>query len=118
MSNIGKKIREMRDEAGLSATELHRSSGLSLAYISRLEDGAYDDLALKLKTAKALANGLGITLRSFFERIGLLDGEQNRPSVHLLKAALRSEGGLSREQADNVLKYVEFIKDSSRNSKN
>ncbi len=116
MSKIAKIVRELREEAGLSPTDLHKKSGLSLAYISKLEDGQYDELALRLKTAKALSTGLGLTLRHFFERIGLMEGEQQRPSLYLLKTALRSEGGLSEQQAAEVLKYVDFIKNSPRNS--
>ncbi|MBT4153374.1 MAG: helix-turn-helix transcriptional regulator [Candidatus Magasanikbacteria bacterium] len=117
MSKIAKIIKQLREEAGLSATDLHRRSGLSLAYISKLEDGQYDELALRLKTAKSLSTGLGLTLRHFFERIGVIEGNDNSPSLYLLKTALRSDGGLSVEQADNVLKYVDFIKSAPRDSK-
>ncbi|MFH1286787.1 MAG: helix-turn-helix transcriptional regulator [Candidatus Magasanikbacteria bacterium] len=117
MSNIAKIVRQLREEAGLTPTDLHKRSGLSLAYISKLEDGQYDELALRLKTAKSLATGLGLTLRHFFERIGVIDGDINSPSLYLLKTALRSEGGLSERQADDVLKYVDFIKNTPRDSK-
>lgn len=117
MTKIAKVVRELREEAGLSPTDLHKRSGLSLAYISKLEDGQYDELALRLKTAKALSTGLGLTLRHFFERIGFMEEDQKRPSLYLLKTALRSEGGLSERQADDVLKYVDFIKNTPRDSK-
>lgn len=117
MSNIAKIVRQLREEAGLTPTDLHKSSGLSLAYISKLEDGQYDELALRLKTARSLANGLGLTLRNFFERIGIIDGKENSPSLYLLKTALRSDGGLSEQQAKDVLRYVEFIKNPPRDSK-
>jgi transcriptional regulator with XRE-family HTH domain len=114
MSNIAKNVRQLRLEAELTLTELHKRSGLSLAYISKLEDGQYDKLAIRLKTAKSLAEGLGITLSYFFERIGFIQNDDNSPSLSLLKSALRINGELSDKQADNVMNYVEFIKNSSR----
>lgn len=118
MRTLAAIIQELREEADLSLSELHRRSGLSLAYISKLESGQYDKLALKLKTAKALATGLGISLRQFFERIGVMEGAHQKqlPSTYLLKTALRSKGGLSNKQAEDVLKYVDFIKNSRRDS--
>ncbi len=117
MKNIAKVIRQLREEAGISPTELHKRSGLSLAYISKLEDGQYDELALRLKTAKSLALGLGLSLRHFFECIGFIDSDESRPSLYLLKTALRSDGRLSEQQADDVLRYVEFIKNPPRGGK-
>lgn len=116
MGNIGKIVKELREEAGITPTELHKRSGLSLAYISKLEDEQYQEMALKLKTAKSLATGLGLSLRHFFERTGFLGGDESQPSFNLLKTALRGEGGLSERQADDVMRYVEFIKNPPRNS--
>jgi transcriptional regulator with XRE-family HTH domain len=108
--DIAKKIKKMREQAGISATQLAARSGLSLAYISKLEGGEYKSLSLT--SSKSLAEGLGLALRDFLETIGFLDNKSDSPSYQLLTHALR-KSGYSTDQTATILKYAEFIKSQS-----
>lgn len=100
--------------SGLTATQLAERSGLSLAYISKLEGGEFKSLSLT--SCKALAEGLGLALRDFLEGVGFLDNNPESPSFQLLTNALR-KSGYTTEQAATVVKYAEFIKTQSDRDK-
>lgn len=108
MASIPEKIKELREEAGMTLTQLAERSGLSLAYISKLESGGYQDLSLT--SSKSLSKGLGLTLKDFLQRMGFLDNNRERPSLKLLAEALRSNG-YSNELAEKVISYARFIKE-------
>lgn len=107
MNDIARKIRSLREAAGLSLSQLADKAGLSLAYISKLESGVYKTFSLL--SSRSLADGLGISLKDFLEQMGFLDNNQERPSFELLTHALR-RNGYTREQADKVVEYAEYIK--------
>ncbi len=106
-TKIAQFIAEKREQAGLSARELAERSGLSPAYISRLENGEYKSLSLP--TVKALADGLGLTLRAFLEEAGLLNNEE-RPSYKLITQSLRHLG-YSDKEAEDVIRYARYLKE-------
>ena len=106
-TKIAQFIAEKRVQAGLSARELAERSGLSPAYISRLENGEYKSLSLP--TVKALADGLGLTLRAFLEEAGLLNNEE-RPSYKLITQSLRHLG-YSDAEAEDVIRYARYRKE-------
>lgn len=106
MENIARIVKELREMAGLSPTELASKSGLSPAYISKLESGEYKSISLK--TSKSLAEGLSLTLRDFLTALGMLE-DKERPSLHMINHALRSNG-YDSEQVTQIIKYAEFIK--------
>ncbi|MFH1175710.1 MAG: helix-turn-helix domain-containing protein [bacterium] len=107
MINIADKIRELREQAGLSPKELADRSELSPAYISKLENGEYKSLSLT--TSKQLADGLSLSLRGFLEEIDFLTSNQNRPSFKLVSQALRKIG-YTEKQAREVENYAKYIK--------
>lgn len=111
MNTIAKEIQNLRKQFGLSPSELAEQSGLSPAYISKLEDGQYQSLSLK--TCKALAGGFGISLRDFLESIHFLDNNKNRPSSDLLGDALRSTGH-NKDEIEKIKEYAELLKRASR----
>lgn len=112
--DIAKRMRKLREMAGLTATQLAERSNLSLAYISKLEGGEYKSLSLT--SCKSLAEGLGLALRDFLESVGFLDNNPTSPSFQLLTHALR-KSGYTTEQAATVVKYAEFIKGQPPTSK-
>lgn len=107
-SQIADFIANQRKEAGLTSKELAERSGLSPAYISRVENGEYKSLTLP--TAKALADGLGLSLRVFLQGVGLLNNEE-RPSYKLITQSLRHMG-YSDAQAEDVIRYARYVKAS------
>lgn len=107
MTNLSKKIKEMREEAEMSPSQLAEKSGLSSAYISKLEDGSYKSLTLR--SSKALADGLSLTLKDFLERLGLLTNNE-RPSFQILISQALRGNGYTDKQAEEVLRYAEILK--------
>src|SRR4029077_12072225 len=68
---IGSRIRELREQAGLSQGDIERRSGMVRAYISRVEHGR---TVPSVSTLERLARAMEVPLHRFFE-----DGE--RPAV-------------------------------------
>lgn len=104
---LGAFISKKRTEAGLTPSELSERSGLSPAYISRVENGDY--ASPSLTTIKALAEGLGLSVRVFLEEAGLLNNEE-RPSYKLISQSLRHMG-YSDTQAEDVIRYARYVKE-------
>ncbi len=111
-TKIAKLVTQKREQAGLSARELAERSGLSPAYISRLENGEYKSLSLP--TVKELADGLGLTLRAFLEEAGLLNNEE-RPSYKLITQSLRHLG-YSDKEAEDVIRYARYVKENGEHN--
>ena len=108
MTNLSKKIKEMREEAEMSPSQLAEKSGLSSAYISKLEDGkTYKSLTLR--SSKALADGLSLTLKDFLDRLGFLTNNE-RPSFQMLISQALRGNGYTDKQADEVLRYAQILK--------
>lgn len=60
----GQKIRQLREEKKMSQDELAKSSNVSRATISFIENGAADDV--KLGTLRKLAKALQVAITDFF----------------------------------------------------
>lgn len=60
---IGKKIKQLREEQGLSQDELAEKSGVSRMTITYLETGVTKDV--KLGTLNKIAVGLDVALKDF-----------------------------------------------------
>ena len=60
---IGKKIKQFREEQGLSQDELAEKSGVSRMTITYLETGVTKDV--KLGTLNKIAVGLDVALKDF-----------------------------------------------------
>jgi transcriptional regulator with XRE-family HTH domain len=65
VSSLAKKLKRLREEAGLSQQALAVAAGLSTGVVSRIEQGQKSDVLLS--TAAALARALGITVDSLAE---------------------------------------------------
>jgi transcriptional regulator with XRE-family HTH domain len=58
--NVGRSVRALREERGLSQMALAVAAGLSLNAVARLEQGGIPDP--RLSTVVAIARALGVTL--------------------------------------------------------
>lgn len=111
--NLAASVKRLRVKSGISLSKLAEQSGLSLAYISKLENGKYQTLTLT--TSRALAVGLGLTLRDFLEKIGFLEKQDKHNSLRqhsglqLIASALRSHG-YTDQQARDIVDYAKFLK--------
>jgi len=112
-NTIGQSVKRLRIKSGISLSKLAEKSELSLAYISKLESGKYQTLTLT--TSRALAVGLGLTLKDFLEKIGFLEKQdkynplRQNSGLQLIASALRSHG-YTDQQARNIVSYAKFIK--------
>ena len=111
MIKIAKTIKQLREQAELSQTELAKRADLSIAYISKLEAGKYKNLSLDV--CHQLASGLDMTLRALLERLDLLEDTSTPNATLILKEALRGSG-YTKSEAKTVINYGEFLK-SNRN---
>jgi transcriptional regulator with XRE-family HTH domain len=65
--NMGERLRELRDRAGLTQEALAHRAGVSAASIFRIEQGRPSDP--KLSTLVALAEALGLTVGSLADEL-------------------------------------------------
>ena len=71
---IARRLKELRETAGMSQQSLAVAAGLSVSLVSQIERGTRSDP--RMSTTAALAKALGVTLDEFV--VGALD---SRPSV-------------------------------------
>ena len=62
--NYGKRIKQLREQAGLSQTKLAEIAGVTPQAISMIESGERNIIT---KTADKIAGALGVTLNKLFE---------------------------------------------------
>ncbi len=113
LNQLAKKIKQLRKQADLSLSQLADNADLSLTYIMRLEEGKYQKITLT--TAKSLADGLGLSLRDFLEKIGYLEEEKPTAGKVLITQALRNNG-YSSEQVRKIIEYAEFVRGQAVNA--
>ncbi len=71
---IGREIKALRLQQGITFAELSASTGLSISMLSKIENG---NTSPSLTTLQALAHALSTPITSFFRRF-----EENRSAVH------------------------------------
>lgn len=86
---------------------------LTIAYISKLEEGKCKSLSLK--NCKALAGGLDLSLKDFLDKLGFLKN-RNRPSPKMIGEALRGNG-YTPKQVKQIIDYAEYLKSKTRANK-
>lgn len=84
---IGLLIKSLREKAGISQNRLSQLSGIDRAYISQLEGGK--TVSISLRTARALANGLGVPADVFLKEEGITEGEVKKELPEQILERLR-----------------------------
>ncbi len=72
---IGREVKALRKQRGITVAELSASTGLSLGMMSKLENGLTSP---SLTTLQALAQALSVPITAFFRRF-----EERREAVHV-----------------------------------
>jgi DNA-binding XRE family transcriptional regulator len=102
---IGQRLRQLREEKGLSQGDIERASGLLRAYISRVEHG---HIVPSLETLERFAGALRIPLYRFF-----YTGEDPPRTPHLTPRLsledLADEEGLSGAEARFLLRLQAWV---------
>jgi len=112
MKPLAETIKQMRERADLSQNQLAQRAELSLAYISKLEDGKY--ASMTIKTCKALSKGFGMTIQELLEELEIIASNRQRPSFQMVSQALRNSG-YSAKEIDKVVDYAKYIKEERAN---
>lgn len=109
---IGRRLRTLRQQRGLSQGDVEKASGLLRCYISRVEHG---HTVPSIKTLERFAAALGVALYQLF-----YEGETPPPTPHLTYRPtleeLANEPGAGAEARFllKVMKLVKYIKESER----
>lgn len=109
---IGRRLRTLRQQRGLSQGDVEKASGLLRCYISRVEHG---HTVPSIKTLERFAAALGVALYQLF-----YEGETPPPTPHLTYRPtleeLANEPGAEAEARFllKVTKLVKYIKESER----
>ena len=114
MKKLPTRLRELRENAGLSLHALAERADVSAAFIYKLESGEYSTLSIE--KSRALAHGLGMTFRDFLEAVDLLDNSATPNADMALASALRKRK-LTTSQIGTVVSLVNVLsKDTQKAS--
>lgn len=68
MSELGQRLRTLREERGLTQQALAQAAGIATDMVSRLENGHYSSPGLR--TLLRIAQGMGITIGAMLPELG------------------------------------------------
>lgn len=103
--SFGKKLKALRESKGLGVNQLALKAGVNASSISRLEKGERKDPTLE--TVKKLSKALGVSI-SYFE------DEANHPADMI---AAHIDENIIEEQLEDIINYIEFVKQKSAKMK-
>ncbi len=119
MSNIGRVIRQMREERGWSQGQLGTYTGVTGGYISMVESGKRTSVSAEILARIALR--FGVTVDSILERAGVVPPPKDvqRAEMDALYALARTNEDvrrilellpeLSEDTWGFVRRYLEFV---------
>ena len=109
---LGAKIRELRDEFGMSQAQLSVHGGLSQGYLSQLENDEVQNpsAAVIFGLARALHVDPRVLMQAAgYEEAGASDVDTDEYEVTVDPDLLRFLAGFPREQQMNLLKVMQAI---------
>lgn len=102
--DVGKRLAELRERAGLSRYRLAKVSGVAPSFIRDVENGRKDPT---VRTLQRICSGLGISLAEFFAD----NAEPEHPSVPSYLVLLVEEArALTPEQAEQLARFIRTIR--------
>jgi len=116
MMALGEKIRELRDEFGMSQAQLSVHGGLSQGYLSQLENDEVQNpsAAVIFGLAKALHVDPRVLMQAAgYEEAGASDVENDEYEVTVDPDLLRFLADFPREQQMHFLKVMQAIQGKS-----
>jgi len=103
MSMIGARIRQLREQRGLSQGDIEQSAGLLRCYISRVENG---HTVPSLETLERFAAALDVPVYRFF-----YTGEEPPPTPNLTPHRTPEELAGENDQAESAARFFLTLKD-------
>lgn len=114
MSNLGETLKSLRNQKKYTLKEIEEKLGISNAYLSQLENGKVKKPSAN--TLYKLAKLYNIDLDVLLYAAGIIEEnpvEERREMTKFISQLQYSSDGLTKEQKESVLQYLEFLK--SRN---
>jgi transcriptional regulator with XRE-family HTH domain len=81
---IGRRVKESREEKGITAAELAKASGISRSYLSELENGTGSHKRPSARVLYAIGKALGVSMSQLLGR-PLINEPATKPPPSLLK---------------------------------
>jgi transcriptional regulator with XRE-family HTH domain len=103
MSMIGARIRQLREQRGLSQGDIEQSAGLLRCYISRVENG---HTVPSLETLERFAAALDVPVYRFF-----YTGEEPPPTPNLAPRRTPEDPAGENDQAESEARFFLTLKD-------
>jgi len=108
---FGAVLRQAREVRGLSAIETARGAGISVAYLSKLENDAVKRPSPQV--LHPLAEALGLPYAELMRLNGYrVPGEHERRSADTVSAALFAD--LSEDEREELLEYLAWYRSRQR----
>jgi len=101
---LGKRIKSLRKEAGMSQEELAYRASISPAHLGQIERALKNPT---LDTINSIAQALGISLSQLFEETGDFVPRAVSPYENKLNAYL---SGMSDRQRKDILKMIKLVR--------
>lgn len=109
MGNLGQYISTLRTKNNLSVRQLAALAHISHSEISRLEHGERKNPSIFV--LKSIAEALGENLDNILKAAGYLDADI---SGHAVSHLCVNVDGLTEKEIEEVLDFIEFLKDKRR----
>ena len=110
-TQLGDKLKEIRDLKGLSLAAVAGPAGMSATYLQKLEQGKVDSPSPH--RLHSLAGVLDVSYTDLMELAGYIvprhdEADPARERGNLLLQALSSDGGLSDEDLSDMAEWLAF----------
>lgn len=121
MSDLGKILKQLRKERGLTQTELSKALGVSCSTISMYERGEREPAT---EMQEAIADYFNVSMdflhgRSFAQRWGIGSHADDQINDEKLKVALfGGDSEVTDDMWDEVKRFAEFVKEKNKSGNN
>jgi len=115
MSSLGETLKSLRNLKDLKLKDVEQKLGISNAYLSQLENEKVKNPSAN--TLYKLAKLYNVDLEVLLYAAGIIQEnpvEQRDEMTKFMNAISYSSNGLSEEQKESVLEYLEFIKNRKK----
>jgi len=115
MSSLGKTLKSLRNLKGLTLKDVEHKLEISNAYLSQLENDKVKQPAAN--TLYKLSKLYSVDLDVLLYAAGIIKEnpvDERNERTKFMNAIAYSSDGLTREQKESVLDYLEFLKSRNR----
>jgi transcriptional regulator with XRE-family HTH domain len=112
MKSLGDTLRELREIKGLTLREVESVTEISNAYLSQLENDKIGKPSAN--TLYKLSNIYNVELNTLLAAAGIIEKQAAPPHKLLNSIALSTETPLTKEEEDELLDYLNYIRQKSK----